>query len=73
MSKNGSLIVFNNLYSEVTNAVGMPQLIRHTRADDMFVYYDQAYICLIHFYKRCVSCSILYYYTFSRAKESPLN
>ncbi len=37
MSKNGSLIVFNNLYSGVTNTVWMPQLIRHTQADDMFV------------------------------------
>ena len=24
----------------------------------MFVYYDQALICLIHFFKRCVSCLI---------------
>ena len=54
MSKNGYLIVYNNLYSGVTKAGWMPQLIPKTLARSHVCQDDQAYICLIHFYKRCV-------------------
>ena len=39
MPKIGSLIVFDNLYSGLTKARWMPQLIQNTRA--------QSHICLI--------------------------
>ena len=58
MSKKGYLIVYNNLYSGVTKAGWIPQLIQKTRARSHVCLDDQAYICLIHFYKRCVSCEV---------------
>ena len=39
MSKNGSLIVYSNLYSGVTKALLMPQLIHQSRS--------RSHVCLI--------------------------
>ena len=43
---------------QLANRTQCPKLYTSLVSCTMFVYYDQALICLIHFFKRCVSCLI---------------